>query len=241
MKFGVVVFPGTNCDADTFHVINTVLNQPVEYVWHQETSLNKFDCLILPGGFSYGDHLRGGAIARFSPVMPAIERFAREGGLVLGICNGFQILSEAGLLPGALLRNNVLEFRCQWVNLRVENSDTPFTSTYQVGQVLRMPIAHGQGRYFAAPETLDRLEANGQVLFRYCSPDGELTEGSNPNGSLNSIAGICNEGRNVFALMPHPERCSERELGGVDGLRIFESLLASRGIFGFSRNVASGR
>ncbi|MBI2954568.1 MAG: phosphoribosylformylglycinamidine synthase subunit PurQ [Chloroflexi bacterium] len=225
MRFGVIVFPGTNCDADTFHAIDAVMKQPVEYIWHQEASLDRFDCLILPGGFSYGDHLRAGAIARFSPVMQAVERFAEAGGLVLGICNGFQILTEAGLLPGALLRNDALQFRCKWVDLRVENAATPFTSLCHSGQVLRMPIAHGDGRYFADPDTLRRIEENGQVLLRYCAPDGRLTEESNPNGSLNAIAGICNDRRNVFGLMPHPERCVEPALGGADGLYVLKSIL----------------
>lgn len=225
MKFGVIVFPGTNCDADTYHVIDKVLNQPVEYVWHQETNLNRFDCLVLPGGFSYGDYLRAGAIARFSPVMQAVERFANEGGLVIGICNGFQILSESGLLPGALLRNHVLQFRCEWVHVRVENVDTPFTSACRPDQILVLPIAHGEGSYFADPETLRQLESNGQVVLRYCASDGRLTPESNPNGSLNAIAGICNERRNVFGLMPHPERCSEGILGGTDGLYILKSIL----------------
>lgn len=225
MKFGVITFPGTNCDADTYHVIDEVLGQPVENVWHQETSLDRFDCLILPGGFSYGDYLRAGAIARFSPVMQAVERFANEGGLVLGICNGFQILTEAGLLPGALLRNDVLQFRCEWVDLRVENADTPFTNACRSGQIIRMPIAHGEGRYFADPDTLRRVEDNRQVLLRYCSPDGELVDEYNPNGSLNFIGGVCNERRNVFGLMPHPERCSEPALGGTDGLYVFRSII----------------
>lgn len=225
MRFGVIVFPGINCDSDTYHVLGAVLRQPVEYVWHQETSLNRFDCVILPGGFAYGDYLRAGAIARFSPVLGAVERFADDGGLVLGICNGFQILTEAGLLPGALLRNDVLQFRCKWVDLRVESADSAFTSACRPGQVLRMPIAHGEGRYFADPDTLQRLEDNGQVLLRYCSADGQLADEHNPNGSLHHIAGICNERRNVFGLMPHPERCSELELGGKDGLYIFKSIL----------------
>jgi phosphoribosylformylglycinamidine synthase I len=225
MRFGVIVFPGANCDADTYHVVGSVLHQRVDYVWHQETTLDHYDCLILPGGFSYGDHLRAGAIARFSAVMGAVERFAGEGGLVLGICNGFQILTEAGLLPGALLRNDVLQFRCQWVNLRVENVRSPFTSACRPGQVLRMPIAHGEGRYFADSETLQRLEDNEQILLRYCASDGRLDEEHNPNGSLRFIAGICNERRNVFGLMPHPERSSEAELGGADGLYLFKSIL----------------
>ncbi len=225
MRFGVVVFPGTNCDADTYHVLDRVLGVPVEYVWHESTRLPPVDCLILPGGFSYGDYLRAGAIARFSPVMPEVARFAEAGGLVLGICNGFQIHCEAGLLPGALLPNDCLEFRCEWVNLRVEATDTPFTCRVRPGQVLRLPIAHGEGRYYADPATLATLRARRQIVLRYCSPTGALDPASNPNGSLDDVAGLCNARRNVFGLMPHPERCSEPELGGTDGLLIFQSLL----------------
>jgi phosphoribosylformylglycinamidine synthase I len=227
LRFGVVVFPGTNCDADTYGVLDRVFGVPVESIWHAATSLPAVDCVILPGGFSYGDYLRAGAIARFSPVMAVVGRFAAAGGLVLGICNGFQILCEAGLLPGALLPNDCLEFRCGWTNLRVEQVDTPFTGAARPGQVLRMPIAHGEGRYYADPATLDRLTAQGQVILRYCTSTGEVTPESNPNGSLGGIAGICNDARNVFGLMPHPERCSELALGGTDGAVIFRSIIAA--------------
>jgi phosphoribosylformylglycinamidine synthase I len=225
MKFGVMVFPGSNCDADCYHVIQNVIQQPVEYIWHQERSLAGFDCIVLPGGFSYGDYLRVGAIARFSPAMEALEKFAREGGLVLGICNGFQILVEAGLLPGALIRNQSLKFRCEPAFLRIENTDTPFTNQGFVGQVLQVPIAHGEGSYFADEATLAEIEANGQVLFRYCNAQGEVVPQANPNGSLNNIAGICNREKNILGMMPHPERCSESILGNAQGLLIFESLL----------------
>lgn len=225
MRFGIVVFPGSNCEADTYHVLDRVFGVPVEYVWHGATRLPPVDCLILPGGFSYGDYLRAGAIARFAPIMPAVARFAEDGGLVLGICNGFQILCEAGLLPGALLPNECLEFRCQWTTLRVERTDTPFTCSASPGQILRMPIAHGEGRYYADESTLRQLEERGQVVLRYAGPDGTLDPLWNPNGSLGAIAGICNERRNVFGLMPHPERCCEAELGGTDGQVIFRSLL----------------
>jgi phosphoribosylformylglycinamidine synthase I len=199
----------------------------VEYVWHKDTDLSGYDCIVLPGGFSYGDYLRCGALARFSPVMRSVEKFAAEGGLVIGICNGFQVLCEAGLLPGVLMRNDHLQFRCQWTNLRVESSASPFTNAAAEGQVLRVPISHGEGNYFADPETIAMLERDDRVLFRYCSDDGEITEAANPNGSLNNIAGITNEGRNVMGMMPHPERCCESLVGGVDGLAIFESLLAT--------------
>ena len=225
LRFGVIVFPGTNCDADTYHVLDRVVNAPVEYVWHAATQIPAVDCLVLPGGFSYGDYLRAGAIARFSPIMQSVARFAADGGLVLGICNGFQILCEAGLLPGALLPNDCLQFRCQWQDFRVESTDTPFTSTAQPRQVLRMPIAHGEGRYYADRAALRQLNERAGVILRYCAPDGSLDPSANPNGSLEAIAGICNERRNVFGLMPHPERCSEVELGGIDGLTIFRSLI----------------
>ncbi len=227
MKFGVVVFPGTWSDTDCHHVLQNVLHQWVEYVWHKDTDLSGYDCIVLPGGFSYGDYLRCGALARFSPVMRSVEKFAAEGGLVIGICNGFQVLCEAGLLPGVLMRNDHLQFRCQWTNLRVESSASPFTNAAAEGQVLRVPISHGEGNYFADPETIAMLERDDRVLFRYCSDDGEITEAANPNGSLNNIAGITNEGRNVMGMMPHPERCCESLVGGVDGLAIFESLLAT--------------
>lgn len=225
MKFGIVVFPGSNCEADCYYVIDKVLGEPVEYVWHQEESVQGYDALILPGGFSYGDYLRTGAIARFSPVMNAVERFARAGGLVIGICNGFQILLEAGLLPGAMRRNKVLQFRCQPTNLLVEREDTPFSSLFRKGQVISVPINHGEGNYYADPATLAEMEANRQVVFRYSTPQGEATPQVNPNGSLNNIAGIVNRGGNVLGMMPHPERCSEEILGSSDGRLIFASMV----------------
>ncbi|MSQ34161.1 MAG: phosphoribosylformylglycinamidine synthase subunit PurQ [Dehalococcoidia bacterium] len=225
MRFGVVVFPGTWSDRDCYHVLDQVLKQPVRYVWHKDTDLAGLDCVILPGGFSYGDYLRCGAIARFSPVMAEVERFARRGGLVWGICNGFQILCEAGLLPGALLRNQHLQYRCQWVHLRVESTFTPYTGACRRGQVLQVPISHGEGRYYADPEAMAALEANGQVVLRYATPEGYIADAANPNGSLNNIAGIINEQGNVLGMMPHPERCAEAILGGTDGLALFQSLL----------------
>lgn len=225
VRFGVVVFPGTNCDADTRGVLERVFHASAEYIWHGSTQLPSVDCLILPGGFSYGDYLRAGAIARFAPIMDEVARFAAAGGLVLGICNGFQILCEAGLLPGALLPNDCLQFRCGWTHVRVESTDTPFTSRARMGQVLRMPIAHGEGRYYADPDTLVSLRDQDQIVLRYCAPDGTLSPRANPNGSLDAIAGICNPARNVFGLMPHPERCCETELGGTDGAVILQSIL----------------
>ena len=227
MKFAVVVFPGSNCDHDTYHAVRHVLGQEAAFVWHKETSLGDADVVILPGGFSHGDYLRTGAIARFSPVMDAVRVFADRGGPVLGICNGFQVLLEAGMLPGAVLRNAGLKFRCEQVLLRVEQTDTPFTVTCDCGQLLRIPIAHGEGNYFADPETLSTLESSGRVIFRYCGPSGEVSEAANPNGSLNSIAGVCNERRNVVGLMPHPERACESPLGSSDGLVLLESVVAS--------------
>tara|TARA_B100000029_G_scaffold479897_2_gene527390 strand:- start:931 stop:1620 length:690 start_codon:yes stop_codon:yes gene_type:complete len=224
MKFGVVVFPGTWSDTDCYRVVDEVLQQEVEYVWHKDTQVSDFDCLILPGGFSYGDYLRCGAIARFSPVMDSVEKFAKNGGLVIGICNGFQILCESGLLPGVLRRNDHLQFRCEWVNLRVENTDSPFSSKMVDRQVVRIPISHGEGNYFASDSTLEAMEDNGQILFRYSSDKGELLQSVNPNGSLNNIAGITNEEGNVLGMMPHPERCCDPILGGDDGLLIFESI-----------------
>jgi len=226
MNFGVVVFPGSNGDHDCLHAIGEVLRRPVRAVWHRETGLDGIDCVVIPGGFAYGDYLRAGAIARFSPIMGAVERFARAGGPVLGICNGFQVLTEAGLLPGALLRNANLEFRCQWQHIRVERADTPFSAGLAPGQVLRLPVAHGEGRFFASPQELARLEAAGQIVFRYCDAEGQITAEANHNGSLGAIAGICNERRNVVGLMPHPERAVESILGGDEGLLLFESALA---------------
>ncbi len=226
-RFGVVVFPGSNCDSDCYHVIDEVLHEPVRYVWHQESNLGDLDCLVLPGGFSYGDYLRTGAIARFSPVMRAVRDFARGGGLVLGICNGFQVLLEAGLLPGAMLRNPSLRFQCHWSNLRIESTHTPFTRLLKEGEVLSMPIAHYEGNYYAPPGVLDELERSGRVVFRYSNATGEVSDGSNPNGSARNIAGIINEGGNVLGMMPHPERCSEAVLGGTDGLGVLLSMARS--------------
>ena len=223
MKFGVVVFPGSNCDQDCVHVLKDVLHQPVAALWHQETSLKGCDAIVLPGGVSYGDYLRTGAVARFSPIMRAVARFAHEGGLVIGICNGFQILLEVGLLPGAMLRNTGLKFICKFVTLRVERADTPFTNRFAPGQVVRMPIAHNEGRYTADAKTL--REISEQVVFRYCREDGQLIDSANPNGSTDFIAGLTNRAGNVMGLMPHPERASESELGSVDGRLVFESML----------------
>jgi phosphoribosylformylglycinamidine synthase subunit PurQ / glutaminase len=227
MKFGVVVFPGSNCDHDAWYALDEVLHQPVEFLWHQSEQVNGFDAILLPGGFSYGDYLRTGAIARFSPVMRAVEKFARGGGLVLGVCNGFQILCEAGLLPGVLQRNAGMRFVCRQVHIRVETTDTPFTAAAITGQVLQIPIAHGDGNYFCDPPTLADLERNHQIVFRYSTPDGREEAAANPNGSLANIAGICNRERNVMGLMPHPERAVEAALGSADGLVIFRSLIES--------------
>ena len=227
MRFGVSVFPGTWSDVDCYSVINDVLGYEVDYVWHKETDIDKYDCIVIPGGFSYGDYLRCGSIASLSPIMNSIKDFALQGGLVLGICNGFQILCESGLLPGALIRNSHLQFRCQWVNLRVENEDSVFTRNGSKGQVVEIPISHGEGNYYADQETLKRLENNDQVLFRYCDQKGYVTPESNPNGSVSNIAGIVNETGNVLGMMPHPERCCDELIGGVDGKFIFESIISS--------------
>ena len=225
MRFGIVVFPGSNCDEDAYHAATSVFGFDAEYIWHKESDLKGVDVIILPGGFAHGDYLRTGAMARFSPIMPAVQAFADRGGPVLGICNGFQILLEAGLLPGAMLRNRGLKFRCEQVHLRVEQIDTPFTSACRKGQVLRLPIAHGEGNYFAEPDAIARLEQNRQVIFRYTNAAGEVADAANPNGSAAAIAGLCNEVRNVVGLMPHPERACESILGSADGLLIFESVL----------------
>lgn len=227
MRFGVSVFPGTWSDVDCYSVINDVLGYEVDYVWHKETDIDKYDCIVIPGGFSYGDYLRCGSIASLSPIMNSIKDFALQGGLVLGICNGFQILCESGLLPGALIRNSHLQFRCQWVNLRVENEDSVFTRNGSKGQVVEIPISHGEGNYYADPETLEKLENNDQVLFRYCDQKGYVTPESNPNGSVSNIAGIVNETGNVLGMMPHPERCCDELIGGVDGKFVFESIISS--------------
>jgi phosphoribosylformylglycinamidine synthase len=229
MNFAVVVFPGTWSDRDWLHVLKDVLHQEADPVWHRESDLSRYDAIILPGGFSYGDYLRCGAIARFSPVMDAVKREAERGKLVLGSCNGFQVLCEAGLLPGALMRNDSTQFRCEPAFLRVETTATPFTSEARPGQVLQIPIAHGEGNYYADPETLARLNAEDRVVLRYSTPNGDVTPEANPNGAIENIAGIVNEGRNVFGLMPHPERVSEAIMGGEDGLVILRSVLAYTG------------
>ena len=225
MNFGVVVFPGSNCDRDCAYVLSEVLGHQAQLIWHQETTLDGIDAVILPGGFSYGDYLRTGAIARFSPIMGAVQQFATKGGMVLGICNGFQILLEVGLLPGAMLRNRELTFICKEVYVKVENASTPFTGRCESGQVLKLPIAHAEGNYYTDPVTLSALKANAQVVFRYCSPDGKVLTDSNPNGSLDNIAGIRNAAGNVMGLMPHPERCAENALGNEDGKVLFLSMV----------------
>lgn len=225
MKFAVIVFPGTWSDRDCYYALHDVLGQEAGYIWHKQTDLSDYDCVVLPGGFSYGDYLRAGAIARFSPVMASVERFAHDGKLVIGICNGFQILCEAGLLPGVLLPSNHLQYRCQWVNLRVENNSSAFTSRCSEGQVLKMPISHYEGNYYADEATLEALEANRQVVFRYATSSGKISEEANPNGSLHNIAGILNKEGNVLGMMPHPERACEQLLGSVHGNLIWESII----------------
>lgn len=227
MNFAVLQFPGSNCDQDVVHVLRNVLGHSARLLWHKENSLGAADAVIIPGGFSYGDYLRTGAIARFSPVMEAVQRFAAQGGLVLGICNGFQILCEAGLLPGALIRNRSLQFRCEHVFLKTLTTDSPFTKQIPPGKLLRLPVAHGEGCYFADQATLAGLKAQNQILWRYVDAQGQDTESSNPNGSLENIAGICNETRNVAGLMPHPERASEPILGSADGRLVFDSLISA--------------
>jgi len=227
LKFGVVIFPGSNCDFDTFYVLRDVLSQETVFLWHKDHDLQKVDCVVLPGGFSYGDYLRSGAIARFSPLMQEVAEFAERGGLVLGICNGFQVLLELGLLPGAMLRNKNLKFLCQFVHLRVDNPETPFTRLARRSQVLRIPIAHFDGNFFAPPENLAELEKQGQVVLRYVDEKGETTEAANVNGSAAAIAGLINRRGNVMGMMPHPERASEASLGSRDGRLIFESLVRS--------------
>ncbi len=227
MKFAIVEFPGSNCDHDAYHAVRHVLGQQAELVWHKDSDLRGADAVVLPGGFSYGDYLRTGAIARFSPVMGKVREFADAGGPVIGICNGFQVLLEAGLLEGALLRNRGLKFLCRHVHVRVEETDTPFSCGAAAGQVLRLPIAHGEGSYHAGPETVEALEANRQVVFRYCDAEGTATDAANPNGSLRRIAGVCNRRRNVVGLMPHPERACESALGSEDGRVVLESVVAS--------------
>ena len=225
MRFAVLQFPGSNCDQDCVHVLGNVLGQDADYLWHKEESIGDADAVVVPGGFSYGDYLRTGSIAQFSPVMNAVKAFANAGGLVIGICNGFQILCETGLLPGALVRNRSLQFRCETIFLKIPTADSPFTSEVPEGRLLRVPIAHGEGCYFADDEALAKLRADDQILFQYATETGDLTDEANPNGSLLNIAGICNEGRNVCGMMPHPERASENVLGAAAGRRVFESML----------------
>lgn len=231
MKFGVLVFPGSNCDQDTQHVIAEVVRQPVTFLWHDSDDLDGADAILIPGGFAYGDYLRTGAIARFSPVMQAVRQFAAGGGLVLGICNGFQILTEAGLLPGALMRNAGLKYICRHVHLRVETDQSPFTNQLRKGEILRMPIGHMEGNYFCEPDELRRLEAEDRIAFRYCSSAGDINPEANPNGSLGNIAGILSEKRNVLGMMPHPDRASEVILGSSDGWKIFASMVEALATF----------
>jgi phosphoribosylformylglycinamidine synthase I len=225
MKFGVLVFPGSNCDHDAYWTIQTVAKQPVAFLWHESHDLENCDAIIVPGGFAYGDYLRTGAIAKFSPVMDSVKKFATSGGFVLGICNGFQILAEAGLLPGALMRNAGLKYVCKNVDVRVEETDTPFTTACKQGEVLTIPIGHMEGNYYCDDATLAELKRNHRIIFRYATPDGQITPEANPNGSLDNIAGICNEGRNVVGMMPHPERSAEAILGCDEGFKIFQSIL----------------
>ena len=224
MKFGVIVFPGSNCDHDAYHVLSKHVGQPVDFVWHKQTDLSEYDAVVVPGGFSYGDYLRAGALAKFSPVMKAVKDFAASGKFVFGVCNGFQILCEAGLLPGALMRNKDLHFICRHINVRVENGATPYTSELKAGEVLSIPIAHAEGNYVCDDETYAELENNNQIIFRYCNENGEVVDGANPNGSRSNIAGICNTKGNVLGMMPHPERACEELLGSNDGRDIFRSL-----------------
>jgi phosphoribosylformylglycinamidine synthase I len=227
LKFGIVIFPGTWSDRDCYYALSDILGQKVDYIWHTDTDISKYDCIVLPGGFSYGDYLRPGAIARFSPIMASVEHFASEGKPVIGICNGFQILCESGLLPGVLRQNEHLQYRCQWTCLRTENSSSPFTSRCQAGQVLRIPISHYEGRYYADEATLAELEANHRIVFRYSTPTGEINDKANPNGALHNIAAILNKNGNVLGIMPHPERACEPLLGSSDGNLIWESIIAS--------------
>jgi phosphoribosylformylglycinamidine synthase len=237
MKFAVIVFPGSNCDHDAYHAAHHVLGQDAAFVWHKETSLGGADVVVLPGGFAHGDYLRTGAIARFSPIMREVQQFADKGGPVLGICNGFQVLLEAGMLPGAMLRNRSVRFQCEHVFVRVEQTDTPFTNACHAAQILRIPIAHGEGNYYAEPDVIERLEKNRQVIFRYTTADGAVTPEANPNGSVANIAGICNDARNVVGLMPHPERACELALGSADGYVVLESAVkaVTQGMFAVAR------
>lgn len=227
MKFGVIIFPGSNCDHDSYNAVIAATGQQATFLWHESHDLQNCDAVVVPGGFAYGDYLRTGAIARFAPIMQEVARFAASGGLVIGICNGFQILCEAGMLPGALMRNAGLKYVCKQVHLRVENADTPFTNGCAKGEVLQIPIGHMEGNYYCDPQTLALLKQQDRIVFRYCTPDGQVTPQANPNGSLENIAGICNEGKNVLGMMPHPDRSSESVLGSADGARIFASMAAA--------------
>ncbi len=228
MKFGVIVFPGSNCDHDCYYVLKHVLKQKVEYIWHKEENLSNYDVILLPGGFSYGDYLRTGAIARFSPVMNAVVDFAKNQGIVIGICNGFQILCESGLLPGALMRNQSMRFVCKFVNIKVENNETMFTNACNSGEILNIPVAHAEGLYYADQRTLEELNQNHQILFRYCDVEGNTNQLANPNGSLENIAGVINKAGNVMGMMPHPERCTEDILTSADGMKIFDSVIREK-------------
>ena len=227
MKFGVIIFPGSNCDQDSYHAVIAATGQQATFLWHESHQLENCDAIIVPGGFAYGDYLRTGAIAKFAPIMQEVAGFAASGGLVIGICNGFQILCETGMLPGALMRNAGLKYVCKQIYLRVENADTPFTNACSKGEVLQIPIGHMEGNYYCDPQTLNLLKEQDRIVFRYCTPDGQITRESNPNGSLENIAGICNKGRNVLGMMPHPDRSSEKLLGSSDGARIFASMAAA--------------
>ncbi len=230
-RFGVVVFPGSNCDHDCLFAIKEFFSEKVEFIWHKSTDIHDLDCIVLPGGFSYGDYLRTGAIAQFSPVMEQVKAFATTGKPVIGICNGFQILLECGLLPGAMLHNKTVRFICKYVNIKTVNSSTPFTSDIKKNQVLRIPVAHGEGNYFIEPDQLEELKQNNQIVFQYCDEDGNVSDQHNPNGSVMNIAGICNKQGNVLGMMPHPERCCDPKLGSSDGKKIFESIIKSSKIF----------
>ncbi len=230
MKFGVVIFPGSNCDHDMIYVLGKIMNQQVVKLWHKDKDLQNCDFIVLPGGFSYGDYLRSGAIARFSPIMEKVIDYANNGGLLLGVCNGFQILSEAGLVPGALLHNNNQKFICKNIYMSAQTNNSPVTSAIEVGKALKIPVAHGEGRYYADEKTIQELVVNDQILFKYCSETGIVNDDANPNGSLHNIAGVCNKNRNVFGMMPHPERASDNELSNTDGRLIFESVLKSCGV-----------
>jgi phosphoribosylformylglycinamidine synthase subunit PurQ / glutaminase len=227
MKFGVIIFPGSNCDQDSYNAAIAATGQQATMLWHDSHDLQGADAIIVPGGFAYGDYLRTGAIAKFAPIMQEVKKFAASGGMVIGICNGFQILCEAGLLPGALMRNAGLKYICKFVDLRVENTETPFTNACKKGEVLRIPIGHMEGNYYCDPETLAALKRQNRIVFRYATPDGQITGEANPNGSLDNIAGICNEGGNVLGMMPHPDRCSEALLGSADGVKVFQSMVAA--------------